>query len=178
MKKPYSQAYPDRIITAGPGFKMIEVYDLHYQGGGSDKTYTLTLQEHTSTPDENTRYHAICYYGRRGTSPSTNHLGSYKDLASAHKEMVKQLKAKRRKGYQDVGHYLDEDAKASANGALGSKVLSFLRETYPVNSTVESPTGNKGVVVGVSDNGSLVVSFDDKEMEIPFGKYGALKVVS
>lgn len=176
LRNDYSPFYTDRTITYGKGFKMIETYNLDYTQGSSDKVYTLTLQEDPSPSDPSQRYYAVCYYGRRYNSASVNALGAFPDLASAHALMTTQLNKKRKKEYVDQQHYLDADAKASANGALGSKVLELLRASYPGGRQVESPTGDKRTIIEVKDNGSLVVS-GVPMIEIPFGKYGALKVI-
>jgi hypothetical protein len=172
-----SPFYTDQTITYRKGFKMIEVYNLDYTQGSSDKVYTLTLQEDPSPLDPSLRYYAVCYYGRRHNGASVNPLGAFPDLASAHHLMTLQLNKKRKKEYIDRGHYLDANAKASANGALGSKVLEFLRATYLPALVVESPTGDKRTIVGIKDDGSLTITDGTNEVDIPFGKYGALKVI-
>lgn len=175
--KVYSQFYNNSAVEYLPGMKMIEAYDLHFLSSGSDKVYVLTLQEEIDSTGTKS-YHAVCYYSRRGAYPTRNHLGKFSDLATAHKLMIKQLKAKRSKGYVDKGHYIDEDAKATASGALGKKVLDFLRESYPTGAVVKSPSGGIANILALDENGALHVNQHGGDIKvIPFGKYGMLEVV-
>jgi hypothetical protein len=158
--------------------KLIERYDLHYVGGGSDKVYICTLQE-TMTPGGRTIYNAISYYGRRGSGLNRNLLGAFDELSTAHKAMAKQMKLKVSKGYKEVGYYVDSDAKSTANGALGSSVLKLIEERYPMGATIQSPTGTKAVIELVSTRGELLVLLETGEKKtLPFGTYGQMQVIS
>lgn len=174
MLKEYSNHNIERIYY--PYHKLIERYDLHFQDSKSDKVYICLLLEEKNAVGQKF-YKACALYGKRGLSLSNTLLGTSVAIATAHKAMQKQMNTKLKKGYLDVGHYVDPNAKASANGALGSKVLDFLRETYPANSIIESPNGNRGTVLSIEDNGAMKILLGSKELEFAFGKYGMLKVV-
>jgi predicted DNA-binding WGR domain protein len=173
MLKEYDNDYIERY-SAG---KIIERYDLHFKDSRSDKVYICVLLESESSDPI---YMAVTFHGRRGTGLARSFVDQGKDLAPVHKAMVKKMNEKVKKGYKEVGRYTDDKRKASANGALDSDVIALLRETYPIDSIVVSPTGNMAKVFNVADNGSLFIvkEAENRTTEIPFGKYGSLKVIS
>lgn len=177
MLKEYSNSkVTDTSYRINGKYKLIERYDLHFQDFRSDKVYICTLQEWSDGADKN--YEAIAYYGRRGSSLTRVGLGVSKELADAHKLMDKQMKSKEKKGYNLVGHWVDESLKASANGALRKEVVELIQERFPSGSTIESPTtGQRGEIFGYTDS-AVAVSVNGKEIEIPFDKIGYFKVIS
>lgn len=92
----------------------VSAFELTFTSGSSDKFYRVF-----TWTDEDGGGHAVVQYGRNGTTGTTK-ATAYPDLDAAEAFAAKQLKAKRSKGYTDIGSGTFDAAPAALAEAAGS----------------------------------------------------------
>jgi hypothetical protein len=152
------QEYHDSQVTKN-GNILLERIDCHFLGGSSDKVYIGTVQKNKATG----KFDAICYYARRGNSLNTNELCSGADqIYTANRAADAQMKTKVKGGYKLIGQW-----KGEGSDKVRPEVMVFLRQQYPIGSTVENPeTGGRAVIVAIDDVGVFTVEYDYKQSSV------------